>query len=106
MYLNSFSVRIEGGNEQESGYVEMRHGTTYAIVMRNDRATQCDAEVSIDGKVVAVVDQYGPGRSLSFDWLHQSLPPGRHTIELRILNDKSKESKDRFINVAGFQAMP
>ncbi len=26
------------------------------------------AEVSLDGKVVAVVDQYGPGRGLSFAW--------------------------------------
>ena len=64
------------------------------------------AEVTIDGKVVAVVDQYGPGRNLPFAWSHKGLPPGRHTIELRILKDKTKQSKDRFINVAGFQAMP
>ena len=31
------------------------------------------AEVSIDDRVVATVDQYGPGRDLSFDWPHRGL---------------------------------
>jgi hypothetical protein len=62
------------------------------------------AEVSIDGKVVAVVDQYGPGRSLPFEWAQKNLPPGSHSIRLRILADKAAASKDRCVNVAGFEA--
>ncbi|MCX5759353.1 MAG: hypothetical protein NTU83_12760, partial [Candidatus Hydrogenedentes bacterium] len=60
------------------------------------------AQVTIDDKVVAVVDQYGPGRGLPFDWSVKDLAPGKHTIRLRILAEKSALSKGRFINVAGF----
>lgn len=64
MYLNSFSVKIEGGSEQESGYVEVRHGTTYAIVMRNDRDVPCDATVTVDGKDIGTfrIDPHGKVR--------------------------------------------
>ena len=65
-----------------------------------------EAEVTIDGKVVAVVDQYGPGRDLPFDWSAKDLGPGRHTIRLQILAEKSALSKGRFINVAGFETPP
>jgi DUF1680 family protein len=64
------------------------------------------AEVSIDGKVVATVDQYGPGRGLPFEWSQKNLKPGSHLIRLRLLNAKPPQSKDRFINVAGFEAIP
>ena len=63
------------------------------------------AEVTIDGRPVAVVDQYGPGRDLPFDWTLRGLAPGRHTIRLRILPEKPGPSTDRFINVAGFEAL-
>jgi len=62
------------------------------------------AEISIDGKVVATVDQFGPGRDLPFEWSHKNLARGAHVIRLRLLADKRPESKDRFINVAGFEA--
>lgn len=51
MYLNRFSVRINGKSE-ESGYVEMEHDETYSINLRNDHDVRCDAEVEIDGKHV------------------------------------------------------
>ena len=63
------------------------------------------AEVTIDGKAVGVVDQYGPGRDLPFDWTKRGLAEGRHTIRLRILPDKPSQSTDRFINVAGFEVL-
>ena len=63
------------------------------------------AEVTIDGKVVGVVDQYGPGRDLPFDWTKRGLAEGRHTIRLRILPEKPSQSTDRFINVAGFEVL-
>lgn len=49
MYLNNFSVRALGGKEIPGGYVEMPHGRAYRLVLRNDRATACDARVELDG---------------------------------------------------------
>jgi hypothetical protein len=63
------------------------------------------AEVLIDGKVVAVVDQYGPGRDLRFDWVQRGLTPGAHTLRLQVLPDKTEASKDHYINVAGFELL-
>jgi hypothetical protein len=63
------------------------------------------AEVSIDGKVVAAVDQYGPGRDIPFQWSQTNLKRGAHTIRLRLLAEKPSQSKGRFINVAGFEAI-
>ncbi len=62
-------------------------------------------EVTIDGKVVAIVDQYGPGRDLPFAWSSPRLKPGKHTICLRLLEKNTPPSKDRFINVAGFDIL-
>jgi DUF1680 family protein len=64
------------------------------------------AEVAIDGKIVADVSQYGPGRDLPFDWSHKGLKPGRHTIKLTLLAQKDARSRDRYINVAGFATFP
>jgi uncharacterized protein len=63
------------------------------------------AEIAIDGAVVARVDQYGPGRDLPFDWARRGLPAGRHTIRLRLLPEKPAASRDRFLNVAGFEVL-
>ncbi|HEX5052974.1 MAG TPA: beta-L-arabinofuranosidase domain-containing protein [Planctomycetota bacterium] len=63
------------------------------------------AEVRIDGEVVGVVDQYGPGRDLPFEWHHEGLAPGRHRLLLTILHEKSAASRDRFSNVAGFDVI-
>jgi len=68
----------------------------------NDAGT---AEVSIDGRVVGIVDQYGPGRNLPFDWTHRGLPPGPHTIRIRILAEKADASSDHFLNVAGLEVL-
>ena len=63
------------------------------------------AEITIDGQVIGVVDQYGPGRDLPFDWSHSGLAPGRHTIKLRLLPEIPEKSKDRYLNVIGFEAL-
>jgi hypothetical protein len=63
------------------------------------------AEVSIDGKSVAVVDQFGPGRDLPFDWSVRNLAPGRHTIRLTVREERNSQSKDRFINAGGFEIL-
>jgi hypothetical protein len=63
------------------------------------------AEVTIDGKVVGLVDQYGPGRDLPFEWSQRGLAPGRHTIRLRLLPDHPEKSTDRYLNVMGFEIL-
>jgi hypothetical protein len=63
------------------------------------------AEVSIDGKVVATVDQYGPGRDIPFEWSQKNLKRGPHSIRLRLLDEKSPHSRGRYINIAGFEAI-
>jgi hypothetical protein len=63
------------------------------------------AEVSIDGRVVAIVDQYGPGRDLPFDWAHRGLAPGPHAIRIRILARKAEASSNHFLNVAGIEIL-
>jgi hypothetical protein len=34
------------------------------------------------------------------------LPAGRHTIRITLLPDKNPASRDRYLNVAGFQVFP
>jgi DUF1680 family protein len=63
------------------------------------------AEVSIDGRVVGIVDQYGPGRDLPFDWSHRGLPAGHHTLRIRILAKNVEASTNRFVNVAGLEVL-
>ena len=52
MQANSYSVRVIGGLEVAGGYVEMSHGQTYSLQLRNSRNTRCDASVYLDGKHV------------------------------------------------------
>jgi hypothetical protein len=45
MKLNKFSVTIAEGKETLDGYVHMRHGTQYTILLQNESHLRCDAEV-------------------------------------------------------------
>lgn len=51
MWLNSFSVRVPEGRE-ENGYVVMEHDRRYTLSLRNSRDEDCDARVEIDSKHV------------------------------------------------------
>jgi hypothetical protein len=64
------------------------------------------ARVTIDGKDIAVVDQYGPKRGDPFKWEYHDLPPGKHLLKLTVLDEKDPDSKDRWINVAGIDPVP
>jgi hypothetical protein len=66
MYLNDFSVRIVGGNEKASGYVEMQHNQTYKLSLRNSRYNRCDAEVTIDGQHVGTW-RIGPRQTITLE---------------------------------------
>ena len=57
------------------------------------------ARVTIDGKEIAVVDQYGPKRGDPFKWEYRDLQPGNHTITITLLDEKNPNSKDHWINV-------
>ena len=74
------------------------------------RGLRCDdagrAEVAIDGKVVAIVDQYGPERRRPpFVWSSPKLQPGKHTLCIKVLQEKKPQSKNSYINVASFEVL-
>ncbi len=60
-------------------------------------------EVRVDGKVVAIVDQYGPGRDLPFNWSTKDLPLGPHKIKLTLLAERNPASRDHYVNVGDFE---
>jgi hypothetical protein len=60
------------------------------------------SRVLIDGKQVAVVDQYGPVRTQPFSWEYKGLTPGRHTIRIEVSGEKTGASRDTWSNVIGF----
>lgn len=59
------------------------------------------AQVTIAG----VVDPYGPGRDLPFDWRREGLTSGPHELRLVVLDSKAESSRDRYLNVAGFEVL-
>jgi hypothetical protein len=63
------------------------------------------AEITIDGNAVGIVDQFGPSRDLPFDWTQRGLSSGHHTIRLRLLPNQLEKSKDRYLNVIGFEVL-
>jgi hypothetical protein len=50
MFLNGYSVRIPEGDERAHGYVHLKHGQTYSLVLGNKSSCRCDVTVAIDGK--------------------------------------------------------
>jgi hypothetical protein len=64
---------------------------------KSDDAGQ--ARVTIDGKDVAVVDQYDPKRGEPFIWESRNLRPGEHTLKLTVLDQKNPNSKDYWIKL-------
>jgi hypothetical protein len=54
MKLNRFSVTISEGKETSDGYVQMKHGTQYTILLQNESNRRCDAEVYIDDQQVGI----------------------------------------------------
>jgi uncharacterized protein len=66
----------------------------------------CLAQVSIDAKPVATVDQYSPHRGQPFEWRSLALTAGNHKIKLTVLDAKPEASKGHFLNVAGFEVIP
>ena len=63
------------------------------------------AEVTLDNGPVEVVDQYGPGRDLPFSWERRGLAPGKHSINLSVLGQKTPESKGTLVNLGAFEVI-
>ena len=61
--------------------------------------------MAIDGKVVTVVDQYGE-KFTGFGWSSEKLSPGKHTLRIRVLGEKSQKAKNRNVNIVGFDIVP
>ncbi|QDV73828.1 beta-L-arabinofuranosidase domain-containing protein [Botrimarina mediterranea] len=57
------------------------------------------AKVTVDGKEVAVVDQYGPKRDRPFEWKLDGLGPGKHVARIEVLAEQATDSKGCWINV-------
>lgn len=73
------------------------------------------AEVQIDGKTVAEVDQYGftdvhvprlDQREVPFRWSRSDLANGKHTITVTVTGRKNPASRGTEINVSGLSAYP
>jgi len=54
MKVSHFSVSIPEGVENSEGYVRVRHGTRYTILLCNSSVDRCDAEVKIDTTIVGL----------------------------------------------------
>jgi hypothetical protein len=54
MKLNGFSVTISEGKEAADGYVYMKHGAQYTILLQNESNRRCDAEVYLDDQQVGI----------------------------------------------------
>lgn len=57
------------------------------------------AEVSIDGVVVDILDQYAPGRDTPFKWERKGLIAGKHKISIKLLEEHNPASTNRYINI-------
>ncbi len=64
------------------------------------------AEVSLDGKPVEVVDLYGPERGRPTVWEREGLGPGPHVLRIVATGKKQEASKGVWINVAALEPAP
>ncbi len=58
MRVGSYSVLIPEGVERETGHVGLSHGKQYTLRLGNHDGRQCDAEVTVDGKVIETFRLY------------------------------------------------
>jgi DUF1680 family protein len=61
------------------------------------------ARVLIDGKEIAVVDQYGQEHGQPLEWARSGLGAGRHELRIEILGEKSEASQGTAINYFRFE---
>lgn len=54
MQLDDYEVSVVEGEEVNGGYVLLEHNTKYSINLNNNKNTDCDAEIQIDGVSVGI----------------------------------------------------
>ena len=54
--------------------------------------------VTLDGKDMGEVDQYGKVRGVPFEYKLTDLKPGDHTVTIKVLVEKNKDSRSNIIN--------
>ena len=62
------------------------------------------AQVMIDGRQVAIVDQYSAEGDTPFLWEQNALSPSRHTFKVTVLEERNPASTDHWINVTSVTA--
>lgn len=81
MYTNGFGVTVPEGIETGDGYVKMRHGVQYTVVLINNYrggfgGIPADADVSIDGKHIGTF-RVGAGSRITLE--RSPIDSGRFT---------------------------
>lgn len=59
------------------------------------------ATVTVDGRLIDKIDQYGAGRDLPWSWRRTGFGHGEHTLRLTVLHQHQSSSKDSYVNVGG-----
>jgi len=54
MKINNFSLAIPEGRETEKGEIELLHGSTYRLSLKNEGTFPADVTITIDGKVQGI----------------------------------------------------
>jgi hypothetical protein len=99
-YSGAWTVGYDLGSSREPGAIADFAFTGTGISWKGDKSDEGGmAEVAIDGKAAAVIDQYDKEREARFDWKLEGLPAGRHTVRIRVLDDTNPASKGRLINI-------
>jgi len=70
MLMNNFGLEIAGHQEDINGYVRLRHGEQYSIVLKKRLARRADVELHIDGKLIGIF-RIGAYQ----DWIVLDTPP-------------------------------
>jgi hypothetical protein len=63
-------------------------------------------EVAVDGKVLGLIDQYGPHRGAPEQWAFAGLGAGPHTLVLTLLPGRAEQSKGNWVNLTAFEVTP
>lgn len=105
-YTGQWTERNNLHLSKELGAIaECRFSGTGVVWQMEKSPNAGKAEVSIDGKMIAIVDQYSPQRKNGFEWRYNDLTAGKHVIRIRVLNEKNENSKDTMISIVGISPL-